>query len=375
MAHPPEPGALMDEAVRQGIFPGGVLHAERAGRPRWRSAHGRSALDPQGPAVGPETVYDLASLTKPLAAASVALQAVERGALELDAPAGRWLPELPGAAAALTPWHLLAHASGLPAWRPLHLELAPGQAGTAAGQAALRARAAREPLEAPPGARVEYSDLGFVLLEWLLERALGLPFADAFHSLVAAPLGLTELFFVDLKDPTAAARARAGRVFAATERCPWRGRVLSGEVHDENAWAAGGVAGQAGLFGTAAAVARVGRAWLDALAGRGGPFDAGLARRFCRRTELPGPVRTLGFDTPAPVGSQAGSRLGPRAFGHLGFTGTSLWLEPERELVVVLLTNRVHPRREDDRLRAFRPGLHDALVDWLERGGGGEEAA
>jgi serine-type D-Ala-D-Ala carboxypeptidase len=374
MSAPPAPGALLDEAVRQGIFPGGVLHVEHAGQPRWRSAHGRTALGPEGSAVGPQTVFDLASLTKPLATASLALQAVDRGALALDAPASRWLPELGREAAQLTPEHLLVHASGLPAWLPLHLGLAPGQAGTALGQAALRARCAREPLQAPPGTRIEYSDLGFMLLEWLLERALGLPFADAFHSLVAAPLGLEELFFVDLKAPDAAARARAGRTFAATERCPWRGRVLAGEVHDENAWAAGGVAGHAGLFGTAAAVARVGRAWLDALAGRSGPFEPELARRFCRRSELPGPVRLLGFDTPAPQGSQAGSRLGPRAFGHLGFTGTSMWLDPGRELVVVLLTNRVHPSRENERLRGFRPGLHDALLDWLDQGGAAEEA-
>ncbi len=370
-----DPAALMDDGVRQGVFPGGVLHVEQGGRARLRSAHGRTALGPEGAAVGLETVFDLASLTKPLATAGVALQAVDRGALALDTPVVRLLPELGGqAGGALTVEHLLAHTSGLPAWRPYFRELPAGQAGTAAGRAALRARCAAEPLEAPPGARIEYSDLGYVLLEWLLERALGTPFEAAFSSLVAAPLQLEEAFFLDLKAAGEAARLRAGRSFAATERCAWRGRVLAGEVHDENAWAAGGVAGHAGLFGTAAAVARIARAWLDALAGRPSPFDPSLAGRFARPVEAPGPRRALGFDAPSAEGSQAGGRLGPRALGHLGFTGTSVWLEPDRELVIVLLTNRVHPTRENERIKAFRPGLHDAVLGWLE-GGAGEARA
>jgi CubicO group peptidase (beta-lactamase class C family) len=168
---------------------------------------------------------------------------------------------------------------------------------------------------------------------------------------------------VDLKVPARAARARQGRAFAATERCPWRGRVLIGEVHDENAYAMGGVSGQAGLFGTIADVAAVAEAWLGSYLAGEGFFDPRLVRLFWTKSEVPGSTRALGFDTPSPHASQAGGRFGPRTVGHLGFTGTSVWIDPDRELIVVLLTNRVHPTRANEAIKTFRPLLHERVAE------------
>jgi CubicO group peptidase (beta-lactamase class C family) len=222
---------------------------------------------------------------------------------------------------------------------------------------------AAEAPEVPPGSRALYSDLGFILLGWILERRSGRPGDELFSEWLAGPLGLANLFFVDLKAPAKAARAREGRPFAATERCPWRGRTLIGEVHDENTYAAGGVSGQAGLFGTIEDVASLAAVWLDSWLRTGGFFDRRLARLFWEKSEVPGSTRTLGFDTPSPGASQAGGRFGPRTVGHLGFTGTSLWIDPDRELIVVLLTNRIHPTREHDAIRTFRPLLHERVAD------------
>ncbi len=155
-----------------------------------------------------------------------------------------------------------------------------------------------------PGERAEYSDLGFILLDWVLEKACGSSCDRLFARRVARPLGLLEVFFVDLKNSRRAARARSGLRFAATENCPWRGRVLCGEVHDDNAYVMGGV---------------------------------------------------------------SGSFMGPNTVGHLGFTGTSLWIDPDRELIVVLLTNRVNPSRDNDAISGFRPGIHDAVVDLVDQ--------
>jgi CubicO group peptidase (beta-lactamase class C family) len=222
---------------------------------------------------------------------------------------------------------------------------------------------AAEAPEAPPGSRGLYSDLNFILLDWIIERVTGRPGDVLFSEWLAAPLGLEGLFFVDLKSPAKAHHARQGRAFAATERCPWRGRTLAGEVHDDNTYAMGGVSGQAGLFGTVWDVATLADAWLGAFLDRQGLFEPRLVQRFWRRSDLPGSTRALGFDTPSPRASQAGSRFGPRTVGHLGFTGTSLWIDPDSEVVTVLLTNRVHPTRANDAIKRFRPALHERVAE------------
>ncbi len=354
---------MMDAGIADRVFPGGALFVRVQGKTRHASYHGRTALDPAGVPVSRDTCFDLASLTKILATTPLVLLAVQHGNLDLDRRACELLPSFVGDGRdAIVLRMLLDHSSGLPAWRRYFEQVPPAELSTAAGLETVRKMVAAEVPEAPPGSRALYSDLGFVLLQWILERVHGQPSDTIFMDGLARPLGLEHLFFVDLKSPAAAARARTGRVFAATERCPWRGRLLRGEVHDENTSAMGGVGGQAGLFGTAEDVAAMGQAWLDSLLTDHGLFRRALVQQFWQKSRVPGSTRTLGFDTPSPGASQASSGFGPRTVGHLGFTGTSLWIDPDRELIAVLLTNRVHPTRDNESIKQFRPVLHNAVA-------------
>jgi CubicO group peptidase (beta-lactamase class C family) len=284
---------------------------------------------------------------------------VDRKELELDEPARRWLPELAGEKAAVTVRHLLAHAAGFPAWRPLHR--------SARGRDAVLAAAVAEPLESRPGTRAVYSDLGFIALGAVLERIGGAPLDLLFDARVAAPWGLGDPFFLPARAPALSARRGEGRCFAAARRTPERG-VIRGEVDDDNAWAMGGVAGHAGLFSTARDVAAFGQAWLDALAGRS-TLSREVALAFVARDATPGSERALGWDTPSREGSALGTRLGRGsrgAVGHLGFTGTSLWLDLDREIACALLTNHVHPSGPDKvRMRSFRARFHDSVAEAL----------
>lgn len=359
---------LMEAGIAGGAFPGGALLVRVRGRTAHLSFHGRRSQEPPGAPVDARTCFDLASLTKVLATTPLVLLSIQRGRLALEEPVHRALEGYAGQGReAITVRMLLDHSSGLPAWRPYYEEVRSVEGGiwvaTVEGREAVRRLVAAEAPEVPPGSRALYSDLGFILLDWILERVNGQPADVLFSRWLAKPLSLGNLFFVDLKSPAKAARARRGRAFAATERCPWRGRTLIGEVHDDNTYAMGGVSGQAGLFGTVQDVAAVADAWLGSFLRGGGFLDSSLVQRFWQRSEVAGSTRALGFDTPSPHASQAGGRFGPRTVGHLGFTGTSLWMDPDRELIVVLLTNRVHPSRENGAITQFRPALHERVAE------------
>jgi CubicO group peptidase (beta-lactamase class C family) len=364
----PELVQLMEVGIARRAFPGGALLVRVRGQTTHLSFHGRRSLEPPGGPVDAHTCFDLASLTKVLATTPLVLLSIQRGRLELEEPVHRALEGFAGQEReAITVRMLLDHSSGLPAWRPYYEEVRSAGGGiwlaTVKGQEAVRRMVAAEAPEVRPGSRAFYSDVGFILLDWILERVNGQPSDVLFSKWLREPLGLGNLFFVDLKSPAKAARARRGRGFAATERCPWRGRTLIGEVHDDNTYAMGGVSGQAGLFGTIQDVATVAEAWLGSFLERCGFFDPGLVKQFWQQSEVPGSTRALGFDTPSPRASQAGGRFGLRTVGHLGFTGTSLWIDPDRELIVVLLTNRVHPSRENDTIKQFRPVLHERVAE------------
>jgi len=320
------------------------------------------------------------------------MRAVAAGTLALDAPLARYVPEFVAGAAgpdreSVTVRRLLSHASGLPAHRRFYERVAHAPSA----RFAIALGAAHEPLGYSPGSRSVYSDLGFILLGWLLERAAGARLDVQAHAAVFAPLGLASTTFVNLADSEARAHLLSTHSVAATERCPVRGRVVLGEVHDLNAYAMGGIAGHAGLFSTAADLGRIagalGAAWRGDAApsapsaphatGQAAvPAAAGAAiverdvvREFWRPAGVPGSTWRLGWDGPAPGGrgSQAGERLSRAAVGHLGYTGCSLWIDPERARWIVVLTNRVHPAVENDgRFPAFRPALNDALVAALD---------
>jgi CubicO group peptidase (beta-lactamase class C family) len=359
---------LMEAGIADGVFPGGALLVRARGKAVHLSFHGHRSLEPLGGPVDAATCFDLASLTKVLATTPLVLLSIQRGRLRLDSPAHHFLEGYKGQdREAVSVRMLLDHSSGLPTWRPYHerLKSLAGETwlATFTGQKAVRRMVAAEPPEVQPGSRTLYSDLGFMLLDWILEGINGQPLDELFSDWLAAPLSLGSLFFVDLKSPEKTARVRSGHAFAATEHCPWRGRPLIGEVHDENTYAMGGVSGQAGLFGTIEDVAALAEAWLGSFLHGDGFFESRLVREFWQISRVPGSTRALGFDTPSAGVSQAGRRFGPRTVGHLGFTGTSLWIDPDRELIVVLLTNRIHPTRKNESIRLFRPVLHERVAD------------
>lgn len=358
---------LVDELLRnaetQGVASAFSLLVWQRGRVVYEKAQGRLAQNDPRPAT-PDTFFDLASLTKPLSTAGLLAAFVQKGALDLDTPIGRHLPEWgEGDKAGVLLRHLLQHTSGLPAWHPFYEKIPgwPQNLDTAQAKAQVRHAIAQTPLLTPPGKVALYSDLDFITLGFLLEE------------LAQEPLELQATRFfkrLDLSQelrfaPKTAAAVPEERV-AATERHLLRG-LLRGRVHDDNAWALGGAAGHAGLFGTARGVLGMLLEWRAAYHGEG--------RLFTRETVFPflfpspTPPRcgfALGFDRPSHRGSASGRHFSQHAIGHLGYTGTSAWLDLEREVCVVLLTNRVHPSGENTAIRGFRPALHDAVMEALD---------
>lgn len=345
--------SCLEEAVGQGVFPGCAALISREGKILYRTALGLAWKEPREVPARPDTIYDLASLTK-LFTATAALMLVDRGRIGLESP----LPDLirrrvsDGAKASITLRQILRHRSGFPAWRPFFKDLLNIDAEhrpDAALDMILDA-----PLETPPGSATCYSDLGFLLLGRAVEIHAGMRLNECIRSWITGPWGLSRTFFIDLR--SGRDYPREPERFAATERCPTRHRVLIAEVDDENAYALGGVAGHAGLFGTLDDLHRFLEAW------RGKSFAAPrLIEEFL--TAEPG-QRALGWDVPAELDSQAGTRFSrSMTVGHLGFTGTSLWWERGLDLAAILLTNRVHPSRENQAIKAFRPAFHDKVYD------------
>lgn len=353
---------LMKKGVRERVFPGAVLLVACRGEVVHHQSYGLANLY-TGTPVTTETLFDLASLTKPLATALSVIKLIETGRLRLDHPLESLLPETAGTdKGPIRIDQLLAHNSGLPDYRPFYERL--GTVPLETNKSFLRKRILKEPLIVPIGRKVLYSDLGFMLLDWVIEQVSGIRPDRFITQQVYAPLALDRLFFVDLEGQMPKGS------FAATEQCPWRNRVLEGWVHDENAFVSGGIQGHAGLFGTAAAVYRLLSVLLAACHRPSSSdqnedrlFRGSLVRTFLMPFEDTG--RSLGFDRPSPVGSSCGALFSADTVGHLGFTGTSFWMDLERAIVVILLTNRVHPSRSNVKIRAFRPVLHDRVMEAL----------
>jgi serine-type D-Ala-D-Ala carboxypeptidase len=348
---------LMLSGLREKVFPGAVLLAGQGDEPLFFEAFGKANLF-SGQPMTRDTVFDLASLTKPLATTLAVARLVDQGRIDLDQPVGIWLPALDGSdKAALTARQLLCHQSGLPAHRRFYMTLKsyPPVERKAVVLDLLR----QVPLQDRPGQTVQYSDLGFMLLCRLVEAAAGCSLDDFTSAQIYAPMGLKDLFFTDLS-----VRRPPARVYAATELCPLRSRLLIGEVHDDNAWFAGGIDGHAGLFGTAEAVFRL----LRLLVAGYRRHRSILSRRilhnlFHGNERHPVP---LGFDRPSLNDSSAGRYFSADTVGHLGFTGVSFWLDLRKDVAIILLTNRVHPFRWNTRLRRFRPRIHDRVMEHFE---------
>jgi len=351
--------ALAQRAVDGGVTPGLVLGLAQAGQVRFLDAFGLRQVVPAVEGLTTDVVYDLASLTKAVVTSLLVMRGIGDGIWALDDPLDKHLPAL-AARPEVTMRRALAHAAGFAAHRPFFEQVLNQGVAPADGRERVLALAAAEPLAYPPGTRSQYSDLGFMLLGDLVERGLGARLDALAERLLFAPLGLRATGF---------AGSTAFSRLAPTERCPVRGRLLCGEVHDLNAFAMGGVAGHAGLFANAADLLALASAlcaaWRDAGPAGGAPLvPAEVLRLFWQPAGIPGSTWRLGWDGPAALGSLAGDRLSRQAVGHLGFTGCSLWIDPERETCVVVLTNFVHPTvRKDPRFRALRPALNDAALD------------
>jgi serine-type D-Ala-D-Ala carboxypeptidase len=346
---------LLEAGRDQEVYTAAVAAVGRAGELLWQGAAGQVSREPGSPPASVDTVFDLASLTKPLAIALALMLLADLGLFGLSTPLGDVLasPWLPPDKRPLTLGSLLAHRSGLPAWRPFYQEVL--AAPPAERPTLLARRAAAEPLEYEPETSTLYSDLGFMLLKAVVEEVSGRDL-DAFcRRELYQPLGLKILGFTPKKQG-----GWERRTCAATEAGLIAGRSLTGEVHDENAWAVGGVAGHAGLFGTASEVFTL-AAWLYRAYhghGQGLEISSETVRRFL--TPVAPGARTPGFDVPTPGHSSAGRYFSPHSVGHTGFTGTSFWIDLDQGQMVVLLTNRVHLGRDNDRIRAFRPRFHEA---------------
>jgi beta-N-acetylhexosaminidase len=341
---------VVEEAVGARAFPGAVVAVGKDGVLAHLQPFGRLSYDDDAAPVRADTIYDLASLTKVIVTTTMAMILVDEGKLDINKPVSAFLPEFRGGAKdKVTVWHLLTHSSGIDWWAPLYKELK--------GKDAYLKRVLAMDLVYEPGVKSVYSDLGVLLLGEILERVAGQDI-DAFaRARLFEPLGM--------RDTTYRPGPELLPRIAPTENDPWRGKVLRGEVHDENAAAFGGVAPHAGLFGTAPDLARFAQMLLN-----GGVFEQKrivsreALERFTKRQGVPDSSRALGWDTPSE-NSSAGSLFGPRSFGHTGFTGTSMWMDPDRNLFVILLTNRVHPTRENNAIRGVRRAVADAVVRGL----------
>lgn len=375
--------SAFEKAIAEGVFPAADLVVGRGGQLCYEGQYG---------AARSYTCFDIASLTKPVATATIAMMLVAEGLLKLDDTVYQWL------GGARLPEHrkttvgmLLDHTAGLPDWQPYYRELPLSLVGTEAGRRMLLAECCNEPYINPPGKKTVYSDIGYILLGEILAQAGGAPLDALFAQYVARPLNLTNTFFIrsvgapvqatarrttttaEQHVPTRSSGKRSKelperhRRFAPTEDCPWRERVIHGEVHDQNAYALGGVAGHAGLFSTAADLHRFLTALVDAREGKGRWLSREVVRTFLpdARTKPAGERFVLGWNRPSKRNSASGTHFSANSIGHLGYTGCSIWADLAEDFWIVLLTNRIHPATTNQKIAAFRPQIHDLIYSEL----------
>ena len=347
--------SVLRDAVRSRAFPGVTAIVGRHGKIALARAFGHLSYDNDSPEVTLDTLYDLASLTKVIATTTASMMLYDQGKLELDRPVHDYIPEFVGEDKdSVTVADLLAHSGGLLWWKDLYKEF--GELPPERARKRYVETIAAMPLDYPPRSKTSYSDLGIILLGEILERVTGQSLEDIFEARIFEPLGMVNTRF----RPPVSLLPR----IAPTEIDPWRHRLVHGEVHDENAFALGGIAPHAGLFSTAGDVARFAQMMLN-----GGVYaHRRLVKRstielFTQRAGLaPNSSRAVGWDTPSGK-SSAGRFFSSSSFGHTGFTGNSLWIDPERGAFAVLLSNRVHPTRENEQIREVRPAFHDAIME------------
>jgi len=343
---------IIEESIKDKAFPGATIAVGRKNGLFMMKGFGKLSYEEDSGEVKIDTIYDLASLTKVIVTTTACMKLYEEGKLRLDSKVSSYIPEFGvKGKEKITVWHLLTHSSGLPAYKKYFLETK--------GKENIIKRICDEELEYEPGTKSVYSDLGFILLGVVVEKLTGENLEDYIKRILFDPLEMKDTMFNPPKN-------LLGRI-APTEDDPWRKRVAHGEVHDENAYAMGGVSGHAGLFSTVRDLAKFCQLLLN-----GGIYNGkrilkrSTIEYFTKKVDIPESTRALGWDTPSKEGSSAGRFVSSKAFGHTGFTGTSIWIDPEKDLFVVFLTNRVHPTRENQKIREVRQRVHDAIFSSIK---------
>ena len=360
---------LLVEGVEKGVFPGaaaGVFYRNKKAENKVISYYGNASLVPQKKILKKNKIFDLASLTKPLATTLAILCLLKNKKVKIEETLPSLLQKnVMGKKSKITLRQLLNHSSGLPAHREYYKKLR--EIPFKERKELLETWILEEELESIPGTKTAYSDLGFMLLGRMIEIKSGESLDRFVDKKIMQPLGFgKKIFFINTEEFNKLTTVTNKKEsFVATENCPWRKKILCGEVHDDNCFALGGVSGHCGLFGDIESVLDLCVSILDLWKKRkehpninNQDLQAFLG---WQEPEIE-TTRVLGFDTPSAKESSGGRFLSRSSVGHLGFTGTSFWIDPVKELVIVLLSNRVHPNRDNDKIRKFRPFFHDAVI-------------
>ena len=357
---------MLERGVAEGVYPGAVLLISVNGDVVLHESAGYRSFVPEKSPITRDTIFDLASLTKPLGTSLALMCLVDSKTIGLDQTLSEVLGnESLGDKADITIRSLLNHSGGLKDWKPFYLDL--DKIPDNKRKSVLRDLLIREPLAYEPGTSCLYSDLGFMILEWVIESNTGMVLPEYLDRFIYKNLSLEKTFFnIHNQDLT-----NKGEVFALTESCPWRGTVINGVVHDENAFVVGGYAGHAGLFSTAGEVYIIADMLMRHYKGkRSDYFRRDIIREFFKRQEkIEGCTWALGWDTPSKGISSSGRYFSRNSVGHLGYSGTSIWMDLERDIIVIFLTNRVHPTRNNQKIKGFRPVIHNVIIEELRRSG------
>ena len=352
---------VLEFGIKEDVFPGASLFVSKQDEPVIFSYVGFRRIIPSPLPMEDNTVFDLASLTKPLVTSLSLMRLVSEGLIELDNRVGDILAETPDFLKPVTLKHLLCHCGGLIDWSPLYLECMKYEGRHA--KEILRKLILSLPKAYEPGAKTLYSDIGFMFLEWIIELIAKKSLASYWSENFAAPLNLKDSFIGTENFPEQLHKD----AFAATELSPTRGKVLQGEVHDDNAWFACGYSGHAGLFCTMwelyIIMSMLREHYINK---RSDFFEPDVLKKFlCRQNTMGDGCFALGWDMPSGDPSSAGKHFSPNSVGHLGFTGTSIWWDMDKDILVIFLTNRIHPSSENNKIKEFRPILHNSVRETI----------
>jgi CubicO group peptidase (beta-lactamase class C family) len=357
------------------VFPGAVCLVGHKGEIVYHKAFGSRSLVPEVTPMRLDTVFDVSSLTKALITTTLTMQLVDKGLLDIESRLSRIFQTFGTLGKErMSVRHLLTHTSGYPALMPFHKMISRAHRGERWGIMTSRGAVEmvyseifRSKLEHVPGKVCTYSDVGFILLAAVIEVCSGNQrFEKIATKNIIKPLELKSSGFIDISKVKRRGIAPVSEMIAPTLDCPWRGKVLCGEVHDENCWAMGGIAGHAGLFSTADDVHTICKTLIDSWHGRNQFVSQATMKKFWTKDDtVPSSTWALGWDTPSSDNSSAGKLFSKNGVGHLGYTGCSIWIDPEKEIDIILLSNRIHPTDQNLSIRDFRPVVHDLITEAL----------